>query len=244
MYTIHIDIYGIGYTSKVHGGELREEQTSICTACQPGCKACLHSASASSGLASPSGRWYNPNPWYISLLISFAIFTNMWLNSLCGCLLTSTNSSFLFPWEMKVYFLIVWLENYVPTTSTTYELWPFLVRLCLIENFCFMNLDLNMMWNSLIEWFTGTTKVKNLENNIGSLAVKLTQEDLKEICDAVPINEVGGERDLAILSEYNWKNANTPSKWLQIVDMKTKAQTTEGKHQFSVVLLSMFAWEK
>ena len=100
------------------------------------------------------------------------------------------------------------------------------------------------MWNSLIEWFTGTTKVKNLDNNIGSLGVKLTQQDLKEIGDAVPINEVGGERDLAMLSKYNWKDANTPSKWSQIVDMKTKAQTNEGKHQFSAVLLSMFAWEK
>ncbi|KAM3707153.1 hypothetical protein ACJW31_02G002300 [Castanea mollissima] len=58
----------------------------------------------------------------------------------------------------------------------------------------------------------GTTKVKNLYNNIGSLGVKLTQEDLKEIGDVVPINEVGGERDLAMLSKYNWKDANTPSK--------------------------------
>ncbi|BBG92383.1 hypothetical protein Prudu_000107 [Prunus dulcis] len=38
----------------------------------------------------------------------------------------------------------------------------------------------------------GTTKVKNLDINIGSLDVKLTEEDLKEICDAVPIDEVGG----------------------------------------------------
>ncbi|XP_075653892.1 perakine reductase-like [Castanea sativa] len=58
----------------------------------------------------------------------------------------------------------------------------------------------------------GTTQVKNLDNNIGSLEVKLTQEDLKEICDAVPINEVGGERCPATLSKYTWKVANTPSK--------------------------------
>ena len=73
-----------------------------------------------------------------------------------------------------------------------------------------------MMWNALIGWFTGTTKVKNLDNNIGSLAVKLTQEDLKELSDAVPINEVSGERELAMLADYARKVANTPSKWLQI----------------------------
>ncbi|XP_059446145.1 perakine reductase-like [Corylus avellana] len=58
----------------------------------------------------------------------------------------------------------------------------------------------------------GTTKVHNLDNNIGSLALKLTQEDLKEICDAVPINEVAGEREMALLAQYSWKVANTPSK--------------------------------
>ncbi|GMY27313.1 perakine reductase-like [Fagus crenata] len=58
----------------------------------------------------------------------------------------------------------------------------------------------------------GTTKVKNLDNNIGSLALKLTQEDLKELSDAVPINEVSGERELAMLADYSWKVANTPSK--------------------------------
>ena len=90
-----------------------------------------------------------------------------------------------------------------------------------------MKFDLSMVLNStLIGWFTGTTKVKNLDNNIGSLAVKLTQEDLKEICDAVPINEVGGERFPATLSKYTWKVANTPSKWLQIIDMKTKHKET------------------
>jgi hypothetical protein len=44
------------------------------------------------------------------------------------------------------------------------------------------------------------------------LALKLTPEDLKEICDAVPINEVAGEREMALLAQYSWKVANTPSK--------------------------------
>ncbi|XVE81679.1 hypothetical protein DITRI_Ditri15bG0084600 [Diplodiscus trichospermus] len=41
----------------------------------------------------------------------------------------------------------------------------------------------------------GTTKVKNIKENIGSLALKLTEEDLKEICNAVLIDEVCGPRE-------------------------------------------------
>ncbi|KAJ0046922.1 hypothetical protein Pint_05258 [Pistacia integerrima] len=40
----------------------------------------------------------------------------------------------------------------------------------------------------------GTTKIINLDDNIGSSALKLTEENLKEICDAVPIEEVGGHK--------------------------------------------------
>ncbi|KAL4642261.1 hypothetical protein ACB092_02G002500 [Castanea dentata] len=57
----------------------------------------------------------------------------------------------------------------------------------------------------------GTTKVRNLDTNIGSLAVKLSEDDLKEICDAVPIDEVVGHRLIA-LPQYAWKFANTPPK--------------------------------
>ncbi|KAL9364323.1 hypothetical protein Peur_042196 [Populus x canadensis] len=58
----------------------------------------------------------------------------------------------------------------------------------------------------------GTTKLKNLDNNIGSLAVKLTPEDLKEILDAVPVDEVGGEREYSVFSNYLYKFANTPAQ--------------------------------
>ncbi|KAL0283827.1 UNVERIFIED_CONTAM: Perakine reductase [Sesamum radiatum] len=58
----------------------------------------------------------------------------------------------------------------------------------------------------------GTTKIKNLEANIGSLAVKLTAEDLKEIAAAIPPDQVGGEREYAIFSKYSYKFANTPQK--------------------------------
>ncbi|WRX23390.1 NADP-dependent oxidoreductase domain - like 10, partial [Theobroma cacao] len=42
----------------------------------------------------------------------------------------------------------------------------------------------------------GTTKIKNLDSNIDSLRLKLTEEDLKEISDVIPINEVAGCRTL------------------------------------------------
>ncbi|XP_058179553.1 perakine reductase-like [Rhododendron vialii] len=56
----------------------------------------------------------------------------------------------------------------------------------------------------------GTTKVKNLDELIGALRVKLTEEDLKEITDAVPIHEVEG---LAMFEAYyraTYKFADTP----------------------------------
>ncbi|PQQ15400.1 perakine reductase-like [Prunus yedoensis var. nudiflora] len=58
----------------------------------------------------------------------------------------------------------------------------------------------------------GTTQVKNLDINIGSLDVKLTEEDLKEICDAVPIDEVCGDREFELFAKYVWNYANTPAK--------------------------------
>ncbi|XP_038716379.1 perakine reductase-like [Tripterygium wilfordii] len=58
----------------------------------------------------------------------------------------------------------------------------------------------------------GTTKVKNLDNNIGSLNVKLTKEDLNEICDVIPIEEVAGPRVHEKLYRHSWKFADTPAK--------------------------------
>ncbi|XP_004296582.1 PREDICTED: perakine reductase-like [Fragaria vesca subsp. vesca] len=58
----------------------------------------------------------------------------------------------------------------------------------------------------------GTTKLKNLDINVGSLEVKLTKEDLNEICDAVPIDEIGGDREYEVFSKFVWSNASTPSK--------------------------------
>ncbi|KAK1592069.1 hypothetical protein Q3G72_018763 [Acer saccharum] len=62
---------------------------------------------------------------------------------------------------------------------------------------------------SLLAW---TTKVKNMVNNIGALAVKLEEEDLKEISDVVPVDGVSGSRELDVLAKFCWKLADTPSK--------------------------------
>ncbi|XP_038970233.1 perakine reductase-like isoform X2 [Phoenix dactylifera] len=58
----------------------------------------------------------------------------------------------------------------------------------------------------------GTTKMKNLDSNIGSLKVKLTEEDLKEISHAVPIGEVAGDRNYDFVGPADWKHANTPPR--------------------------------
>ncbi|KAJ4835780.1 palmitoyltransferase akr1 [Turnera subulata] len=54
----------------------------------------------------------------------------------------------------------------------------------------------------------GTTKIKNLGNNIGSLQLKLSEDDLKEISDAVPENEVAGVRNPLV--HATWQFADTP----------------------------------
>ncbi|KAL2324445.1 hypothetical protein Fmac_023503 [Flemingia macrophylla] len=60
----------------------------------------------------------------------------------------------------------------------------------------------------------GTTKLKNFENNIGSLTVKLTDEYLREVSEAVPVYEVAGTREYDMFHNYIWKFANTPPKLL------------------------------
>lgn len=57
-----------------------------------------------------------------------------------------------------------------------------------------------------------TTKIRNLEANTASLAVKLKAEDLKEIGAAIPVDEVGGGRVYDIFTKYAYKTANTPHR--------------------------------
>lgn len=58
----------------------------------------------------------------------------------------------------------------------------------------------------------GTTKIKNLDDNTGSVRVKLTKDDLKEISDAVPINEVAGSRITENLIKVSWRFTDTRPK--------------------------------
>ncbi|CAI9770409.1 unnamed protein product [Fraxinus pennsylvanica] len=56
----------------------------------------------------------------------------------------------------------------------------------------------------------GTTKIKNLHENIGSVKVKFTKDDLKEISDAVPFDEVAGQKTTEVLHRISAIYANTP----------------------------------
>ncbi|KAL3507823.1 hypothetical protein ACH5RR_033205 [Cinchona calisaya] len=66
---------------------------------------------------------------------------------------------------------------------------------------------------SLLVW---TTKLRNLENNIGSLALKFTNEDLDEIFAAIPIDGMASARDLESFSKYDWKLATVPPRKHQV----------------------------
>lgn len=56
----------------------------------------------------------------------------------------------------------------------------------------------------------GTSKVKNLDENIVSLWVSLSQQELNEIAAAVPEHEVAGLRYHENFYKTTWKFANTP----------------------------------
>ncbi|KAL6132556.1 hypothetical protein ACLB2K_064797 [Fragaria x ananassa] len=60
----------------------------------------------------------------------------------------------------------------------------------------------------------GTTKIKNLDTNIGSLSLNLKEDDLKEITEAVPLDQVAGDKTYPSSSHVQWKYANTPQKAL------------------------------
>ncbi|KAJ4715118.1 Perakine reductase [Melia azedarach] len=61
-----------------------------------------------------------------------------------------------------------------------------------------------------------TTKIENLDKNIGSLTVKLTNEDVEEITNAVPIEEVAGPREYNAVRNTSWKFiTNTPPKFIK-----------------------------
>lgn len=61
----------------------------------------------------------------------------------------------------------------------------------------------------------GTTKVANLEANIGALGVKLTEAEMRALEEAVPVANVAGDRYSATSIKLTWQNAKTPplSSW-------------------------------
>lgn len=68
----------------------------------------------------------------------------------------------------------------------------------------------------MLYWFKislGATKIENLVNNIGSLKVKLTDEDLKEISDALSAEGFAGERLTGPFTSNIWQDANTLTKY-------------------------------
>ncbi|KAI5060792.1 hypothetical protein GOP47_0025212 [Adiantum capillus-veneris] len=56
----------------------------------------------------------------------------------------------------------------------------------------------------------GTTKMKNFDENMGALRVKLSKKDIEEISAAVPANEVFGERYGGGLEKITYKYSDTP----------------------------------
>ena len=61
----------------------------------------------------------------------------------------------------------------------------------------------------------GTTKIVNLESNVGAVNVKLSEEEIKALEAAIPIEEVSGERYSGPMQLFGWKTAETPplSSW-------------------------------
>nr|XP_051202444.1 probable aldo-keto reductase 1 [Lolium perenne] len=58
----------------------------------------------------------------------------------------------------------------------------------------------------------GTTKIKNLESNIDSLKVELTEDDLKEINNQIREEDVAGGRSYTSFAHATWNYADTPKK--------------------------------
>lgn len=82
---------------------------------------------------------------------------------------------------------------------------------------------------------SGTTKIENLEANTASLRVKLKAEELKEIGEAIPVDQVGGDRDIDTFTKFAYKLANTPpyEKWYCLIPSMNKYWTQQhlNKHE-------------
>ena len=65
----------------------------------------------------------------------------------------------------------------------------------------------------------GTTKVKNLEENMGALSVNITPDEIKEIENVLSTCGFSGDRSRATLLNLTWLNSETPplSSWKHTV---------------------------
>lgn len=183
----------LGFSSKIFRRELGEEQSSFHKICKLSRKAWLYTSSTSFSLASTSGRWRGSDTWYVICLLHSHTFM-----------------------QIKLLFLLV---NWIPLFEML--LWYNLLNSwswwCSFVN---CNISFNLVKKSRHFWsyfqcVVGTTKIKNLNANIQSVAVKLTPEDVKEITDAIPVSEVCGARESGVMSKYEYRLADT--RWWEIV---------------------------
>lgn len=56
----------------------------------------------------------------------------------------------------------------------------------------------------------GTTKIPNLDENLGAAFVKLREEEVQEVAAAVPLHDVAGGRHNDALLKLAWNNVITP----------------------------------
>jgi diketogulonate reductase-like aldo/keto reductase len=62
----------------------------------------------------------------------------------------------------------------------------------------------------LLGIIAGTTKIVNLDSNIGALEVSLSKEDMAELEAAVPVHEVAGERYMEGVMERTFRYVDSP----------------------------------
>ena len=57
---------------------------------------------------------------------------------------------------------------------------------------------------------TGTTKVPNLDENVASIFIQLSKEELEEAGNAVPASEVSGGRYQTVMAKFTHDVSETP----------------------------------
>ncbi|XP_024627357.1 probable aldo-keto reductase 1 [Medicago truncatula] len=79
-------------------------------------------------------------------------------------------------------------------------------------HYCSISISMVLQQGKDVVPIPGTTKIENLDQNLGALGVKLSEEDMREISDAVPEDDIAGSRYYNGMDSLSWKFANTPPK--------------------------------